>query len=198
MFRSLIAVSLAAALAACAPQQAAVPRTCAISGLEKVGGPIALVDEAGKPVTKAAFAGRPTLLYFGFASCPDVCPTALQTLAKALETRPAGATPITVALISVDPGRDTPEKLAQYVSSDAFPPGTRGFTGTQAQIDAAKTAFRAYASRRDTPESAMGYVMDHSSLFYLMDGQWRIRALFPSSLAPADMAACVDAGLAKR
>lgn len=192
-FRFLVACAFALALGACGPRQA--PAKCVVSGLSRVGGPISLVDERGAAVTEASFAGKPALLYFGFASCPDICPAALQTLARALDARGAKAPPIATALVSIDPQRDTPEKLAAYVRADVFPPGLKGLTGTPEQIEAAKTAFKAYAGRRDMPESAMGYVMDHSSLFYLMDGAWKTRAIFPSSMAPADMQACIEAGL---
>jgi protein SCO1/2 len=196
--RTLLFLAAFSVLAACAPAGPALPKACAISGLERVGGPIALVDETGRAVTQADFADKPTLLYFGFANCPDVCPTALQTLRAMQDARGADATPINVALVTVDPERDTPEVLAQYVASPAFPAGLKGLGGTPEQVRAAADAFKVYAQRRDDPQSAAGYVVDHSRLLYLMDRQWRTAAMFQDSMPPADMAACVDHALAKR
>jgi protein SCO1/2 len=193
--RLVLAVA-AVLLSACAPARAPLPKTCAVSGLN-LGGPISLVDSGGAPVTEASFAGRPTLIYFGFANCPDICPTSLQAAATALASRPAGAPEVAAALITLDPGRDTPELLARYVTSDVFPPGLVGLTGTPEQVDAARRAFKVYAQRRDDTGSAAGYLIDHSSLFYLMDAGWKPAAVFPSDLPPADMAACIDHALAK-
>jgi protein SCO1/2 len=196
--RRLLVLAAAFALAACTPAAKAPPAKCATSGIDRVGGPIALIDQTGAPVTEAAFAGRPALIYFGFASCPAICPTALQTAARALEARGAGATPVAVALVTVDPERDTPEVLARYVASPAFPPGLRGLTGDPAQLKAARDAFKVYAQRRDDPGSTAGYTMDHTDLFYLMDEAWRPAAVFPSSFTPDEVAACIDAALANR
>lgn len=178
-------------------QEVAAPRTCATSGIERVGGPISLVDSRGKAVTQADFADKPTLLYFGFANCPDVCPTSLQAARAALDARKPGAVPLNVALVTVDPERDTPELLGRYVVNDAFPVGLRGLTGTLAQTKAATDAFKVYAQRRDDPGSAAGYVFDHTSMFYLMDPAWRPLAIFPSEMPPSDMARCIDHALAK-
>jgi protein SCO1 len=193
-----VAIALSAlSLGACAPAVKA-PATCATSGIDRVGGPISLVDQAGKAVTQSDFAGKPMLLYFGFANCPDICPTSLQSLRTALDARAAGAPEIATALVTLDPERDTPDVLARYVSSDAFPNGLIGLGGTVAQVDAAAEAFKVMHQKREKPGSAVGYVVDHSSLFYLMGPDWRPKAIFPSSMPPADMAACLDSALADR
>ena len=137
------------------------------------------------------------MLYFGFANCPDVCPTSLQAARTALDARKPGAAALNIALVTVDPERDTPEILARYVANDAFPAGLRGLTGTLEQTRAATDAFKVYAQRREDPGSAAGYVVDHTSMFYLMDRAWRPVAIFPSEMVPADMAACIDYALAK-
>lgn len=195
--RRMVAVALVAlGLGSCAPAPA-LPKACATSGIERIGGPISLVDEHGRAVTQADFAGKPTVLYFGFANCPDVCPTSLQALRVALEKRAKGAAALNVALVTVDPARDTPEVLARYVASPAFPPGLKGLTGAPAQTKAAADAFKVFAQRRDDPGSAAGYSFDHTSMLYLMSREWRPLALFPSEMAPADMAMCIDGALAK-
>ncbi len=195
-FRAVLTAAFLATIFSGCAQQAA-PKTCATSGIERVGGPISLVDSGGVAVTQADFADKPTLLYFGFAHCPDVCPTSLQAARAGLDVRKRGAAPLNVALVTVDPERDTPELLARYVVNDAFPVGLRGLTGTPEQTRAAADAFKVYAQRRDDPGSAAGYVFDHTSMFYLMDRAWRPLAIFPSEMPPADMASCIDHALAK-
>lgn len=195
--RSALAAIFLIALPACAPAAKAPPGRCATAGLERVGGPIDLVRADGAPVTQAAFAGTPTLLYFGFANCPDICPTSLQTLRAAFDMREPKAEPLGAALITLDPARDTPEIMARYVSSEAFPKGLVGLTGSDAQIEAAAAAFKVLHQKREEKGSALGYVIDHSSLFYLMSADWKTEAVFPSDLPPADMAACIDAALAR-
>ena len=197
-FRAAAAFALAALLpAACSPA-VKTPTTCAVTGINRVGGPISLVDQTGKAVTQSDFVGQPTLLYFGFANCPDICPTSLQSLRAAMDARAADAPAVRTVLISLDPERDTPEILARYVSSEAFPKGLIGLGGTVAQVDAAADAFKVLHQKRQEPGSAVGYVIDHSSLFYLMGADWRPKAVFPSSMPPAEMAACIDAGLARK
>jgi protein SCO1/2 len=194
--RSVILAAFAVfALVSCSPA-AVAPEKCATKGIERLGGPLALVDETGRPVTQSDLVGEPTLLYFGFANCPDICPTSLQTLRAALDLRPARAPKLRTVLVTLDPERDTPEVLARYVKSDAFPAGLRGFTGTRAQVDAAASNFKVLHQKRVEEGSAVGYVIDHSSLFYLMGADWRPKAVFPSALPPAEIAACLDAGLA--
>lgn len=181
---------------ACAPAAKAPPARCATAGIDRVGGPISLVDQAGRAVTQADFAARPTVLYFGFANCPDICPTSLQTLRTAFDQRAGGAPDVNVALVTLDPERDTAEILTRYVSSDAFPEGLMGLTGTRAQVDAAAAAFKVLHQKRDEPGSAVGYVVDHSSLFYVMDRAWKPIAIFPSEMSPADMSTCLDVAIA--
>lgn len=189
--RFLMPLALAAALAACTPADshdggAAKPvarsggaqADCTSRAYPEIGGPISLIDHTGKRVTEADFQGRPALVYFGFTYCPDVCPLALTTLAAAYRKLPEGKAIPQTLLISVDPGRDTPEALATYVSSKAFPEGLVGLTGTDAEIRAAADAFKADYSRIEQPESLSEYTMDHTSLIYVMDGDWKIRSFF--------------------
>jgi cytochrome oxidase Cu insertion factor (SCO1/SenC/PrrC family) len=193
------ALLLAAAVSACGRgADEAVSARCVVGGLESVGGPFALQDHTGRAVTQADFSSKPTLLYFGFASCPDVCPMALQTARAALEERPADAPPVQVALVTLDPERDTQDKLSQYVESEAFPPGTIGLRGDRAAVDAAARTFRVLHRRNEDEGGALGYSIDHSSFFYLMDRNWRTLALFPSELPPTEIAACIDKGLGAR
>lgn len=124
-----------------------------------------LTDQDGKTVTEADFRGKAMLVFFGFTNCPDVCPLTLQKIADTLELQPALADKITPVFISVDPERDTPEKMKTYAAY--FSPTIRALSGTPDQIAAVLKAFKAYAKKVELPESALGYTMDHSSLLYL-------------------------------
>jgi len=155
-------------------------------GKASVGGPFELVtrDSKGKDVRggSADFAGKFMLIYFGFTFCPDICPDELDKISRALEMvdshLPAGAGEANVVpiFISVDPDRDTPRLVQEYLED--FHPRFVGFTGTQEEIDAVAKAFRVYHSKdvsdgeSKTPES--DYLVDHSIITYLMgpDGQF--------------------------
>jgi protein SCO1/2 len=191
------AIGLAVVLRDPAPATAGLPQQCNIGSFDKIGGPINLIDQTGAGVTQARFTDRPTLVYFGFANCPDICPMSLTSAGAALEMRGAGAQPVRTALISVDPERDTPEVLARFAASGGFPEDFIALTGEPAYIDAAKRAFAVYAEKVALKDSALNYVVDHSSNFYLMDVDWKTVAIFPSTLRPNDMATCIDRALAQ-
>jgi len=160
------------------------------SGQAQVGGPFTLVDHTGRSVTEADFAGRPMLIYFGFTYCPDVCPFSLQIMDAALEQLPdEKAAEFQPILISVDPERDTPEALSQYVSSPAFPENLVGLTGTPEQVRAAADAYRVYFARGEDDGTQADYLMDHSSLIYLMDRDGAFVEVFPHGAEPARIAA---------
>jgi len=139
-----------------------------------VGGPFRLLDHNGRVVTDANFKGRPFLVFFGFTHCPDICPTALFEMSEVLKRLGSDADKTAALFISVDPERDTPEKLKDYVSS--FHPRVFGLTGTPAEIEAVTRAYRAYAKK--VPLDGGGYTMDHSAIVYLMDKDGRFVAPF--------------------
>ena len=143
-------------------------------GQALVGGPFTLTDHTGKRVTDQDFRGKFMLVFFGFTYCPDVCPTALQVMAAALDKLgPKAADRIVPLFITIDPERDTPAQMATYVKS--FHPRLIGLTGTQAQIDAVTKEYRVYAKKVPDPKSTAGYTMDHSAIMYVMspDGTYR-------------------------
>jgi len=188
---------------------ARAPQDCILEGADGLGGPISLIDQNGAAVTQADFAGQPAVVYFGFTHCPDVCPTSMFAIAEAL-TQPDGYD-LQPILITVDPARDTPERLREYVATEGFPHGLVGLTGSQAQVDAALAAFHAYGRRHPPEPGAPGdvYNVDHSSFLYVLDRNWRPVAAMrtfrreneadPSSAIlpapPAEIAACITAGL---
>ena len=160
----------------------------ATSGQPDVGGPFSLVDHTGEPVTDADFAGGHMLIYFGFATCPDVCPMSLGVMAQALELLGPRAEQVRPIFITVDPERDTPEVLADYLSfDDRF----IGLTGTPEQIAAAAGAYKVYYSKVPLEDSELGYTMDHSSVFYFMGPDGRFLEPFTHQTAPEDMAAAI-------
>ncbi|MGK7870195.1 SCO family protein [Falsiroseomonas sp. E2-1-a20] len=157
-----------------------------------LGGPFSLVDQTGKPVTEADFAGRFLLVYFGFTYCPDVCPTELGTIASAIDALEDQGAQVTPMLITIDPERDTPEALADYVTR--FHPRMVGLTGTPEQVAAAARAYRVYYAKAQRPEMS-AYLMDHSSFIYLVGPDGRVRTLFRPETTPEAIAQSVRAHL---
>ncbi|WP_225907866.1 SCO family protein [Hyphomonas sediminis] len=165
--------------------------SCSSRAYPEIGGPISLIDQTGTRVTEEAFKGRPTVVYFGFTYCPDVCPAALSTLGAAYRRLPEGETAPQTVLISIDPERDTPEALATYVATPAFPKELVGLTGTEAEIRAAADAFKADYSRIEQPESLAEYTMDHTNLIYVMDEDWQLKTFFTHEDTPETISACL-------
>ncbi|HUQ12421.1 MAG TPA: SCO family protein [Steroidobacteraceae bacterium] len=135
-----------------------------------------LIDTEGKPVSPAQLRGHATLVFFGFTYCPDVCPTTLAKLASVQkEVKVPG---LKVALITVDPERDTPEQLGKYISS--FGGEFIGLTGSPPEIVKAQKSFGVAASRVEL--AGGGYTMDHSATVFLLDSQARKVAVFTPPL----------------
>jgi protein SCO1/2 len=140
-----------------------------------------LVDTRGAAVSPAALRGHPTLVFFGFTHCPDVCPTTLALLAsvqKQAVQQDAAMAGLKVALISVDPERDTPEQLGKYISS--FGDDLIGLTGNPPEIVKAQKSFGVASSRVEL--AGGGYTMDHSATIFVLDAQARKVAVFTPPL----------------
>ena len=152
------------------------------------------MDPSGRVVTDRDLRGRWSLLYFGYTSCPDVCPTELQTMAEALDALgPDLAGRVQPVFVTVDPERDTPERLADYVK--LFHPRLMGLTGTPAQVVQAARAFRVYYAKARSGDGD-AYLMDHSSFVYLLDPEGAVRALFRPGTTADDLAAALRRRLA--
>ena len=136
------------------------------TGKALIGGPFSLIDQTGKAVTDKDFRGRYLLVFFGYTFCPDVCPSGLQVISAALDQLGPDAEKITPVFISIDPARDTPEKMGAYVKS--FHPRMIGLTGSAADVAAAIKAYRVYAKKVPDDRNPADYTMDHSSVVYLM------------------------------
>jgi protein SCO1/2 len=148
---------------------------------EPIGGPFALIDHTGRQRTDADFRGKLLLVYFGFTSCPDVCPTDLQAIALALEQLGDIGEAVQPLFITVDPERDTPEHLAEYVP--LFHPRLIGLSGDQASIRQAARAYRVYYAKVPTSDGS-DYTVDHSDFIYLMDRAGQYVGFFPPGTPP--------------
>jgi protein SCO1 len=146
-----------------------------------------LTDIYGRPFTQADLAGAPTLVFFGFTHCPDVCPTTLLKLARVKKA--AGIAGLRVLFVSIDPRRDTPQAVALYVH--AFDPDFAGLTGEPAAVASVAQQFGVAVSRIDLPGG--DYTMDHSAVVFLLDDHARIAAIFTPPFEVAAMAADLKA-----
>lgn len=187
----LFVLPLLVASTAC--QQSAAPAPVQIEGTalqgSGIGGAFTLIDKDGKTVTWDQFKGKYRIVYFGYTFCPDVCPMDLgrmmQGYLKWAETHRELADQVQPIFITIDPARDTPERVGQYAAN--FTPRLLGLTGSQAQIDGAVEAFKASVARgEDRPG---GYLMNHSRFAYLMDRDGKPLEALPIDKGPEAVAA---------
>ncbi|MBK1636147.1 SCO family protein [Rhodovulum adriaticum] len=153
-------------------------------GGSQIGGPFTLVSETGETVTDADIVTGPTLIYFGYTFCPDVCPLDNTRNAQAVYLLDERGYDVTPVFISIDPGRDTPELLAQF--TEYMHPRMIGLTGTPEQVAAASRAYRTFYSVQDPEEEF--YLIDHSTLSYLVFPEIGFVEHFKRDVTPADMA----------
>jgi protein SCO1 len=151
-----------------------------------IGGPFSLTDQNGRTVTDQDFKGRPFLVFFGFTHCPDICPTTMFEISEIIRKLGPDGDRVRALFITVDPERDTPAALKDYVSS--FDPRIVAVTGDEPAIAAVAKAYRAYYKR--TPLAEGGYTMDHTAIIYLMDKDGRF--VTPFSLKRTTDAAAAE------
>ncbi|MES2602701.1 MAG: SCO family protein [Pseudomonadota bacterium] len=156
------AASLAVGLLVTLWLMGGLPRAAAPAA---IGGPFRLTDQAGQTVTEKSLIGRPTIIFFGFTHCPDVCPTALFEMSEVLRAMGPDAGKVNAYFVSVDPERDTSAVMKDYISS--FDPHLKGLSGTPDEIAKVISAYRVYAKK--IPLKDGDYTMDHTALIYLMD-----------------------------
>ncbi|MCP9628777.1 SCO family protein [Rhodopseudomonas palustris] len=162
-----------------------------LGGLNKVaapssiGGPFQLTDQNGQTVTEQSLKGKPTLIFFGFTHCPDVCPTSLFEISQVLQAMGPDADRLNAYFISVDPERDTPAAMKDYLSS--FDPHLKGLSGTREATDKIEKSYRVYAKKVETKDG--DYTMDHTALIYLMDKNGNFVAPFNLKRKPEEAAA---------
>ena len=163
----------------------------AMGGVSKVaqpaaiGGPFQLTDQHGKAVTAKNLKGKPTLIFFGYTHCPDVCPTSLFEISEVLRAMGKDADKVNAVFISVDPERDTPATMKDYLSS--FDPHLEGLSGDPAETAKVITSYRVYAKKVPTKDG--DYTMDHTALIYLMDRDGRFVSPFNMKRTPEEAAA---------
>ncbi|HTV43686.1 MAG TPA: SCO family protein [Stellaceae bacterium] len=150
-----------------------------------IGGPFQLEDQNGRTVTNTALEGKWLLVYFGYTHCPDVCPTALNNIAVALHDLGKKSGEVRPVFITIDPARDTPQTLKNYV--EAFDAPILALTGNAEEIAQAASDYRVYYAKHPEPDG--DYSMDHSSIIYVMDPKGRFSASLNAEEAPAQMAA---------
>ena len=150
-----------------------------------IGGPFQLIDQSGATVTEKNLQGKPSLIFFGFTHCPDVCPTALFEMSEILRAMGKDADRVNAYFFSVDPERDNKDAMKDYLSS--FDPHLKGLTGEPAAIAKVLTAYRVYAKK--VPLKDGDYTMDHTALTYLMDRDGRFVAPFNLNRKPEEAAA---------
>jgi protein SCO1 len=150
-----------------------------------IGGPFKLVNSDGKPFTDQDLKGKPFLAFFGFTHCPEVCPTTLFELTQIFQKLGPDADRVRAIFITVDPDRDTPQVIKDYLSN--FDPHIRGLSGDSKAIAAVAREYRVYYKK--IPLDGGGYTMDHTALVYLMDKQGRFVAPFNTKRKPEISAA---------
>jgi protein SCO1/2 len=171
-------------------QMAMHPQTPAL------GGPFTLTDHNRKTVTDATYRGKYLLVYFGYTFCPDMCPTGLQSMSLALDKLGGDAARVQPLFITIDPARDTPAKLKQYVAM--FHPSIVGLTGTAEQIAAVAKEYQVYYAREESgdedesEDTGDDYIMDHSTLIYLMGPDGKFIQTFPENADPDALVAALQ------
>lgn len=154
------------------------------TGQAAIGGAFTMVDHNGETVTEQTFLGKHALYFFGFTFCPDVCPLTMQHVTMALTMLGEAADRIQPVFVTIDPERDTPEALNAYVKH--FHPAIRALTGSPAQVEAMIKTFKVYAKKVVTEDST-DYLMDHSSIVYVMDPQGQYVTHFSHQTKPGEM-----------
>ena len=164
------------------------------TGQADVGGPFQLVDHNGRPVDESMLEGKWSLVFFGFTYCPDYCPTTLQALDATKRRLGDKAKDLQIVFISVDPQRDMPQALKDYLSSDGFPEGVIGLTGAPEQVKAVADAYRAFYQKVGEGED---YTMNHSLTVYLMGPDGRFRTAVAEELGPETSAGVIERAMAR-
>lgn len=150
-----------------------------------IGGPFRLIDQAGQTVTEKSLIGKPSIVFFGFTHCPDVCPTALFEMSEVLRAMGSDAGKMNAYFVSVDPERDTPAAMKDYLSS--FDPNLKALTGSPEEVAKIISAYRVYAKK--IPLKDGDYTMDHTALIYLMDRNGNFVRPFNLKRTPEEAAA---------
>ncbi len=169
-------------------------REVSSTGLPDVGGPFQLVNQDGQAVDQTLLNGKWSLVFFGFTYCPDYCPTTLGMLEATKRAMGDRADEVQIVFITVDPERDTPQALKDYLSSDGFPEGVIGLTGTPEQVRATADAYRAVYQKVGEGDA---YTLNHSLTIYLMGPDGRLRSALGHDLGPDNAARIIQQAMAR-
>ncbi|MNI16958.1 hypothetical protein D3C73_703090 [compost metagenome] len=164
------------------------------TGQPLVGGPFTLTNQDGRVVDETILEGKWSLVFFGFTYCPDYCPTTLGVLNAVQERLGDKAENLQIVFISIDPERDTPQMLKDYLSSDGFPKGVVGLTGTPEQVAQVAKEYRAFYQKVGEGE---GYTMNHGLTVYLMGPDGKFRSAVAHDLGPSRTATLIENAMAK-
>lgn len=184
----LTALAASAWLLLAAPDPVRSPALIEAGGAT-IGGDFTLTSHTGARVTAREVIDGPTLVYFGYTFCPDICPIDVQVMVDAVEILEARGLRVRPVFVTVDPARDTPEAMAEFVA--AMHPGMLGLTGTADEIRAAADAYKVYFQRVETAGSAAEYLMNHTAFTYFML-PGGVAAVFRNSYPPEEMAGEVE------
>ena len=157
-----------------------------------IGGPFHLFDQQGRPTDQAALKGKWSAVFFGYTFCPEACPTTLLALGQTEKQLGPKAADFQTVFISVDPGRDTPKVMANYLSNSSFPHRTLGLTGTDAQVAEAARAYHVFYQRADQTKD---YQVNHSTITYLMGPKGQFVCALPYGAPPDVMTAKIQTAM---
>ena len=175
-------------------RQQAAQTTNAATGQPLVGGPFTLTNQDGQAVTEKILEGKWSLVFFGFTYCPDYCPTTLGVLNAVQERMGDKAKDLQIVFISIDPERDTPQMLKDYLSSDGFPDDVIGLTGTPEQVAQVAREYRAFYQKVGEGE---GYTMNHGLTVYLMGPDGKFRSAVAHDLGPSRTVTLIENAMEK-
>ncbi len=167
------------------------PENAAVGGMVvnvDIGGPFELTDHTGAQFTRDDLAGDYALIYFGYTFCPDVCPTELGLMAEAIDLLEGDGERVRPVMITIDPERDTPDVLSEYVP--LFHERLVGLTGTEQEVRDVATKYRVFYRRFEDP-SYTYYLMDHTSFVYLLSPTGEIASMFRYQTPPEEMVATI-------
>ena len=159
-----------------------------------IGGPFELTAHTGERMTSAQVIDRPTLIYFGYTFCPDICPVDTQIMVDTVDILEKSGTDVRPVFITVDPARDTPKELAYY--AEALHPKMLALTGTEAEIRAAADAYKVFYNKVELGGSAAEYLMEHTGFTYLMTPEQGLVAVFRRDFSPEQIASDIQKVLA--
>ncbi|RAK57130.1 SCO family protein [Phenylobacterium deserti] len=157
-----------------------------------IGGPFQMIDQTGANVDQSALKGKWSAVFFGFTYCPDACPTTLLALGQTEKLLGDKARNFQTVFVSLDPARDTPDQLRTYLDNETFPRKVLALTGNQAQVDQIAKAYRVYHQKSGTGPD---YVIDHSTITYLMNPRGELACPLSYGLTPEQMAAKIEAAM---